>query len=100
MYADRKAFEIKRNDAGKNKDQAAEYLAGKKWKKTTEAYKSYTEGKLPKGQIENRARRYATKLFLAHWFDVEHRNHFGTEPPAPYPIAHLDGHTHVKMPPV
>ena len=42
---------------------------------------------------EERAKRYAVKLFLSHWFEEAYRTHYGTEPPKPYPIARL-GHAH------
>jgi hypothetical protein len=48
---------------------------------------------LPPARIHARAKRYAVKLFLAHYHEVAYRRHFGTEPPLPYPIAIL-GHAH------
>ena len=55
VYRKRKAYEVERNDAGTNKDLAATLLP--KVGKTTEAYKHLSEGKLPPGQIDARARR-------------------------------------------
>lgn len=91
IYRQRKEYEILRNDAGTNAELAAQLVA--KVGKTTEAFKSLTVGKLPPGQIDARARRYAVKLFLSHLHNEWYRRHFGTEPPLPYPIAHL-GHAH------
>ena len=54
----------------------------------------YESGHLPPGRLDLRARRYAVKLFLAHWHAESFRTHFGKEPPLPYPIAHL-GHAHM-----
>lgn len=48
---------------------------------------------LPPAHIHARARRYAVKLFLSHWWEEAYRRHYGTEPPLPYPIAFL-GHVH------
>lgn len=93
VYATRKVLEIERNEAGQFKEQAAQVLAAKKIGKATEAYKAYSVGKLPPAHIHARARRYAVKLFLAHYWETAYRLHFGTEPPLPYPIAHL-GHVH------
>lgn len=93
VYAERKAYEERKNEAGDYADQAAASLAAKKYDKTTDAYKAYIEGKLPKARIHARAKRYAVKLFLAHYHEQGCRLVLGTEPPMPYPIAHL-GHAH------
>jgi hypothetical protein len=66
--------------------------------KSTEAFKHYSAGRLPPGQIDARARRYAVKLFLSHLHEVWYKAHFGKAPPLPYPIAIL-GHAHIKPPP-
>ena len=92
IYRQRKAFEIERNERGDNKELAAEII--KKIGKTTEAYKSLIEGKLPPGQIDARSRRYAVKLFLSHLHLVWYEKHYGEKPPLPYPIAIL-GHAHM-----
>lgn len=78
---------------GGNAKAAYETLARKKIGKDTDAIKSYSVGKLPPAHIHARAKRYAVKLFLAHYHETGYRLHFGTEPPAPYPIAVL-GHAH------
>lgn len=49
------------------------------------------------GHINDRAKRYAVKLFLAHFHAEWFRREFGREPPLPYPIAHLN-HAHVIAP--
>lgn len=93
LYVQRKAFEVERNEAGTMAEQAAAYLAAKKFGHETEAYKAYTDGRLPAGQIDARARRWAVKLFLAHWHEVAYFNRFGVLPPKPYVMEHL-GHVH------
>jgi hypothetical protein len=90
-YRKRKAYEIERNESGGNSAAASTVLA--KVGKTTEAFKHAAQGKLSPGQIDARARRWAVKLFLAHLHGEWYRRHYGTEPPAPYPIAIL-GHAH------
>lgn len=92
LYRERKVQEVTKNEAGDFADQAAATLEEKniREKKTRSAYEA---GMLPDGRIDLRARRYAVKLFLAHWHEVAYREHYNAEPPAPYPIAHL-GHVH------
>lgn len=95
VYLQRKRYEIDRNEAMGNVGtaQARASTVGK----TTEAYKSYSIGKLPPGHIDMRARRYAVKLFLSHMHGEWYRRHFGKEPPLPYPIGVL-GHAHMIQP--
>lgn len=95
IYGERKALELQKNAEGQYKEQAIE--GAKRVGKTTEAHKHYTTGVLPPGHIHARAKRYAVKLFLSHWHGEAYRNHFGKEPPLPYPIAHL-GHAHFIAP--
>ena len=66
VYRSRKGYEATRNDAGHNKQLAADILSQKKFDKSTEAYKHLSNGVLPPAQVDGRARRYAVKLFLAH----------------------------------
>lgn len=98
VYLDRKMLEEQRNDDGMFADQAERTLAEKTYSKSTEAYKAYSEGRLPQGRIHARAKRYAVKLFLSHWHHVAYESHFGTPPPKPYIIEH-GGHTHFLAPP-
>lgn len=106
-YAERKQYEETRNEQGGNAKVAAITLATKNFSEsgTKECYlgKGATcqhhdpdyDGipHLPPGRIDMRSRRWAVKLFLAHWHEAAYKAHFGTEPPLPYPIAHL-GHAH------
>lgn len=78
---------------GGNAKAAYDVLRRKKIGRDTDAYKSYSIGKLPPAHIHARAKRYAVKLFLAHYHETGYKLHFKTEPPAPYPIAIL-GHGH------
>jgi len=96
IYAKRKEYEIKRNEAGELADQAEEALKAKRIGRGTGAYKHYSAGRLPPAHIHARAKRYAVKLFLAHLHEVWYREHHGKAPPLPYPVAHL-GHAH-KIP--
>tara|TARA_R100001463_G_scaffold3810_5_gene15081 strand:- start:113 stop:931 length:819 start_codon:yes stop_codon:yes gene_type:complete len=91
IFDERKIWESANNEKLMYKSQADE--GAKRVGKTTEAYKSYSVGKLPAGHIHARAKRYAVKLFLSHWHDIAYRNHYKSAPPFPYPIAHM-GHAH------
>ena len=79
-------------------DQAEAALAAKRIGKTTEAFKAYSQGKLPPKQIDNRARRYAVKMFLSHFHNCWWREAMGTEPPKPFALEHC-GHAHYIAPP-
>ena len=92
LYLQRKQFEIERNDRGDNKELAKQL--SEKVGRFTEAYKHLSEGKLPPGQIDARARRYAVKIFLSHMHAEWYRREFGKEPPKPFAIAVL-GHAHM-----
>jgi hypothetical protein len=98
IYQDRKLLEQQKNDAGEYKDQAARALAEKNFGKATEARKWYEKGLLPPAHIHARAKRYAVKLFLAHWHWVAYESRYGEPPPKPYVIEHL-GHAHILAPP-
>ena len=97
LFQERKALEIQRNDAGEFKDQAEAQLMRFKIGKETDAYAAYSKGKLPKGHIHARAKRYAVKIFLSHWQAEAYRDHYGQEPPKPFAISHL-GHAHMIEP--
>lgn len=92
LYAKRKAYEAALNDQGQYADQAKARAEGAK-NKGTVAYQSYKEGRLPLGHLHSRAKRWAVKLFLAHYFEEAYRHHYGKEPPEPYSIVML-GHVH------
>jgi hypothetical protein len=96
IYEQRKAYEQQRNDSGGNAELAKELAP--KFRKTSESYKHLMAGHLPPAQIDARARRYAVKLFLAHFHERWYEMEFGKPAPLPYPIAHM-GHTHVVHPP-
>ena len=97
VYRERKALEVERNEAGTFADQAARSLAEKKIT-DKDLRKTYEAGMLPAGRLDLRARRYAAKLFLAHYHHVAYEDHYGTPPPKPYVIEHR-GHTHFLAPP-
>lgn len=94
IYKARKEFEIGKNDRLEYADQAKQKLEKFRIGKTTEAYKHYSQGKLPPGHIQQRAERYSAKIFLSHWHAVAYYEHFGKKAPKPFAIAEL-GHAHM-----
>lgn len=98
VYVARKALEVERNEAGTFAAQAADVLTNKRIGHDTDAYKAYSIGKLPPAHIHARAKRYAVKLFLAHYFEVAYWYHHHAMPPKPYVLEHL-GHTDYFAPP-
>ena len=91
IYEERKAYETDRHDRGENKELALEL--SKKVGKSTEAYKHNKKGKLSPGHLHARARRYAVKLFLAHYHEVAYWLHHKVKPPLPYVLT-LPNHSH------
>lgn len=98
LYKERKALEIERNERGEFADQAAAKLEKFKIGKTTDAYKAYSQGKLPPAHIHARATRYAVKIFLSNLHHIMYVEHHGKEPPLPYAIGILN-HAHMIKPP-
>lgn len=98
LYLQRKEYEAKRNDAGGNAEAAAERLKQPGAKKLDPGLIAILQtGKLPQIALHERSKRWAVKLFLAHWHSEAYRQHYHKEPPLPYPIAIL-GHSHMVEP--
>ena len=96
LIEERRAYEDAKNDAGDYKEVALE--RAEKVGKDTEAYKSYSVGRLPKGHLYMRSKRWGVKLFLAHYHEVAFECQYGTKPPKPYVMSVL-GHGHeIKVP--
>ena len=97
-YLKRKEYETKRNEAGGNLEAAKARLAQDSKKKLDPGLRAIFEaGKLPQIALHERSKRWAVKLFLAHWFEEAYRQHHGENPPLPYAIAQLD-HAHYVGP--
>lgn len=97
LYEKRKRLEEAKNAAGEYAAVAADALPH--FRKTTEAYKWYSEGKLPPARIHARARRYAVKIFLSHYYLIAHFHATGTLPRVPYVFEHVAGHSDYFAPP-
>ena len=98
VYRIRKEYEVAKNDKHEYADQAKAMLEKFNIGKSTEAYKFYKDGMLPPAHINQRASRYAVKLFLSHLFTVWYELEHGEPAPKPYPIGIL-GHAHEIYPP-
>ena len=90
IYRERKAWETMMNENLAYKEQAERMLREKKYDTNTPTYKLMAEGKLSPAHINQRAKRYATKIFLTHFFEACWIDKYGTKPPVIYPIAFQD----------
>jgi hypothetical protein len=93
LYRERKALEVARSESGLHREVAEQALATKRWKSATVAAQHYRQGRLPPGQLDARARRYAVKIFLEHFWRVCYEVEFQKPAPLPYIIEH-DPETH------
>lgn len=97
LSVERKHYETKINDAGGYAAEAARLLSVKNYSKGTETYKALSAGRLSKGHLHSRSKRWAVKIFLSHFHAAAFYNHYGTDAPAPYVMEHM-GHTHMIEP--
>ena len=89
LFRERKTEEALLNEKGHYSETAEKILATKNIGKSTDAYKAYSQGMLPKAQIQARAERFAVKIFISHLFDCMWIEKHGTVPPAGYVFEHL-----------
>lgn len=80
------------------KEKCKEKLEIYKIGKTTEAYASYSEGKLPKGHIHAMSKRYAVKIFLSHLHEVWFMKQYGVMPPNPIPLKLVNHKNKIEVP--
>jgi hypothetical protein len=92
LLVERKDKEIAKNAAGDFAKQAAAIMVRTPKHRQGKMY--YAQGKLSPGHIHARSKRYAVKLFLAHYHQVAYELKFGTKPPKPYILTVAGGHTH------
>lgn len=97
LYISQKEKYLAKNEAGGFKEAAL--AKASKVGKGTDAYKAYSQGKLPPAHIHAMAKRYAVKMFLSHIFEFWFEWHHGRPAPLPFPIAHHD-HVHVVESPI
>jgi hypothetical protein len=99
IYRARKALEVERDTKGLFADQAQETLDTRNIKDPA-TLAVYRAGHLPLGRLDLRARRYAVRIFLAHYHHVAYEDHYKQSPPRPYILDEKGGHhTHYLAPP-
>ena len=92
LYINEKARRIAKNEAGDYADLAKQSLETKNIK-DKDLRAMLERGMLPAGRIDLQARRYATKIFLSHWFEVAYFAYNCKLPPKPWVLEH-GGHAH------
>ena len=96
LYRKRKEYESAKNERGEYAELARLRIEkGKTARVKMEPglLAIFESGKLPAAALHERSKRWAVKLFLAHWHEAAYKLHYGVPAPLPYPIAHL-GHVH------
>lgn len=93
-----KELYIARNEAGLFAEKAKQTLEERNYRRDTEAYKAYIQGKFPPGRIDLMARRKAVKLFLSHLHNFWYEHEFKTEPPAPYVMVYANRVDYIPRP--
>jgi hypothetical protein len=91
LYRQRKQFEIERNETGKNAERAKVFKVRPTASKAVKD--KLKSGKLPDFNIDDRARRYAVKIFLSHLHAIWHWDRFKKHAPTPY-VIEFGGHAH------
>lgn len=81
IYDDRRAYEEAKNDKGDYAAFAEMLLKTSGVGKTTESYKAYSQGRLPKAHLKNRAQRFMEKQFIKQLW-LEWRKSMGDAKPS------------------
>ena len=93
FFQERRALEIERNERHEYASQAFHLLKAKNYNKGTSTYQYLSKGMLSPDHINARAKRYATKLFISHVFEMMYISKNGKMPKTPYVISvgdHVD----------
>ena len=91
-------WEVKRNENGWYAKKARQQLDSYNYKPTTLAYKAYIQGKLPDFHIRNQAKRWAVKVFLAHYYTIDYYTRYGKLPLDTYGLDILKGTKKIHVP--
>lgn len=88
LYREKKVQLVAKNEAGGFAERAKIFYT-----KSAEVRKTLAEGKLPAGNLDSQATRFAVKIFLSHLHALWFWDHYKKPPPKPFAIAIL-GHGH------
>lgn len=99
LYKDRKAYETIKNNNGDYAEQAEAILRSKNFSKNTVTRKALESGKLSDAHINERAKRYAVKIFISHLFECMYIDYYHKPAPNPYVFDYL-GHVEYIAPEV
>lgn len=87
LYRERKALEAQRNNAGMYTDQAKMQLATIGYSQGTATHEALASGRLSDGQINERAKRWAVKIFISHLYEIMYMDYYKELPPTYYTLA-------------
>lgn len=96
LIAQRKAWENEKNERLEYKELAEE--GAKRVGSSTDAFKYYSEGKLPPAHILMRSGRFCIKIFVSHLHAMLYWHHYNALPPRPYAMAILNHKSYIKIP--
>ncbi len=93
LYAEKKKIIVARNESGEFAERAKTFFT-----KSADVKKTLKTGKLPAGNLDSQAARFAVKIFLSHMHAVWFWDKYKRSPPHPFAIAIL-GHGHeIRVP--
>lgn len=98
LYRARLKWEMDNDEAGLYKAAAAKQLKAYNFKPWKEPFKVYSTGHLPFPHLKERAKRYAEKIFLAHYYSVHHYIKSGKVPYDAYALDVLKGVRKILVP--
>jgi hypothetical protein len=106
IYRQRKLYEIAQNEAGAYSEKAKAFklkkARGDDGEEQDKASKGVlaklAAGKLPDFNIDDRARRYAVKIFLSHLHTVMYWDKFKKLPPKPFALGILNHAHEIRVP--
>ncbi len=98
LYVARKIYETGINENGGYKTRAKRQFRRFNYQPGTNAYECYSQGYLTESHIIASAKRYAVKIFLAHYYMVAYYIKYEDTPPDVYALDILKGHRKIHIP--
>lgn len=98
LYKQFRALEDRQNANGAYAERAAKELASRKVDPTTEAWKAFNAGLLPKAMLHARAKLRTVKIFLSHVHHQLYVQRYGVAPPMPHAIGILGHYDYIAPP--